>query len=132
MYGEKSKNENVSRRTFRQGLIVGLLIGAALTALFACLLTPVYGPFDSETLIVPFNKPDVTWTTGTYTCNVHLKIEGTGQAAGNDFSDAFYQYTQNGQPLETPLTHQFDLEIDGDRAIITLDLEDNPPPYNPE
>src|SRR5690348_14776227 len=107
MYSEKSKNENMPRRTFRQGLVVGLLIGAALTALFVYLLTPVYGPFDSETLIVPFNKADVTWTRNSYWCVVEIKIEGVGQAAGSDFSDAFYQYTQNGQPLETPLTHQF-------------------------
>ncbi len=83
-----------------------------------------------ETVIVPFDKRDATPTENDYSGLVRLVISGTGQAAGDDLSDAFYLFTQNGNQLDEPLTEHFDLEIDGQRAIIRLGLQDNPPPYN--
>jgi hypothetical protein len=39
-------------------------------------------------------------------------------------------YTDSaGRPLEVPQMQMFDLEIDGQRALITLGLQDDPPPF---
>lgn len=86
-----------------------------------------------ETVIVPFNNIEPTWTEFTYSGPVQLVIRGTGQASGTEYSDAFYLYTDGeGRLVSEPRTAMFDLEIDGDRAIYTLGLTENPPPFSPE
>jgi hypothetical protein len=91
---------------------------------------PGYETLPSETLVIPFDRGEPTTTEFYYWDKVRLVIEGTGQVAGTAYSDAFYLYTDaNGQPLETPQTGMFDLEIDGERAIKALGLTDEPPPY---
>jgi hypothetical protein len=135
----KVKNEAVVRRTFGSGIVVGVLIsliGAGGMALFGSeLVNGVKRLFQqraTETLVVPFSKLEATWTTHAYSGEVTLTLSGIGQAGGAEYSDAFYLYTSNGVLSPTPRTHDFDLEIDGQRAIITLNLEDNPPPFNPD
>lgn len=87
----------------------------------------------SETLIVPFNQIRPTYTEQAYSGTVRLVIEGSGQAGGQDYSDAFYLYAySDGSPYNPPWLEHFDLEIDGQRAIYTLNLLDNPPAYNPD
>jgi hypothetical protein len=84
-----------------------------------------------EVLTIPFNRYESTLTTQKYSGTITLTISGTGQAGGNSYSDAFYLYTEeNGQPRTPPMTEAFDLEIDGQRAIIALGLRQNPPPYS--
>lgn len=130
-----------------------VLLAAIIPALLACLLlvifqddepessgaaatdspTAVPTPVIQETLTVPFDDDSPTLTTRQYRGRVRLFIEGTGQAAGNAYSDAFYLYTDDaGRPLAEPQTEMFDLEIDGQRAIIALGLQDDPPPFDPE
>jgi hypothetical protein len=137
MYNEKSKHIDVERNAFRKGvrtgifMVVGLLLViGGVVHVYNSIFDEWFGPRITETIIVPFNRTEPTWTREAYSGVVYLLIRGTGQAAGSDFSDAFYQYTQDGQPLSVPRTHQFDLEIDGNRAIIMLGLEKNPPRYN--
>jgi hypothetical protein len=135
----KLKNEDVTRRSFGSGILVGVLITIVSVGLVALVgdklgdwLRSIGSARSTETFIVPFSKLDATWTTHTYQGEVTLTLSGVGQAGGIDYSDAFYLYTDNGVPSGFPKTHAFDLEIDGQRAIITLGLEDNPPPYNRE
>jgi len=86
----------------------------------------------AEVLTVDFNQVGPTYTEYLYSGEVTLVLEGTGQAAGTASSDAFYLYTDDaGNPLPVPQTEMFDLEIDGQRAIYTLGLLADPPPFNP-
>jgi hypothetical protein len=133
----KLKNEDVTRRTFGSGILVGVVISLLLVGIAALFGNQVVNgiqrliqPHTTETFIVPFSKLEATWTTHIYSGEVTLTLSGVGQAGGVDYSDAFYLYTENGEPRQQPKTHDFDLEIDGQRAIITLGLEDNPPPFN--
>ncbi|MBI5961642.1 MAG: hypothetical protein HY866_23085, partial [Chloroflexi bacterium] len=48
-----------------------------------------------ETVIVPFDEVNPTLTRNEYRGQVRLFIEGTGQAAGTAYSDAFYLYTDH-------------------------------------
>jgi hypothetical protein len=90
---------------------------------------PDYETLPTETLVVPFDRGEATITQYEYWDNVRIVVEGTGQAGGTAYSDAFYLYTDaNGQPLEIPQPAMFDLEIDGQRAIERI--EGDPPPYN--
>jgi hypothetical protein len=90
---------------------------------------PDYETLPTETLVVPFGRGEATTTQFEYWKNVRIVIEGSGQAGGTAYSDAFYLYTDaNGQPLEIPQVAMFDLEIDGQRAIDGI--EGDPPPYN--
>lgn len=85
----------------------------------------------TEMLIVPFDRAEATTTELDYQGMVQLQISGSGQAAGNSSSDAFYLFTDEaGEPRDPPETEMFDLEIDGERAIyqIASDL----PAYNPD
>jgi hypothetical protein len=94
---------------------------------------PDYETLPSETLVVPFDRGEPTTTEFYYWDKVRLVIEGTGQAAGSAYGDAFYLYTDaNGQPLEIPQIGMSDLEIDGERALKALGLTDDPPPYEPK
>ncbi len=84
-----------------------------------------------ESLVVPFDKLQPTLTRYKYHNKVMLIISGTGQAGGKSYSDAFYLYTdEQGEPYPVPAKEAFDLEIDGQRAIITLGLRKNPPPLS--
>jgi hypothetical protein len=87
-------------------------------------------PPSSEALTIPFNKLSQTCSVYAYAGTVTLDISGTGQAGGQDWSDAFYLYQHgDGTPYQPPQLEHFDLEIDGQRAIITLGLRDTPPPF---
>ncbi len=84
-----------------------------------------------ETVTVPFDEYTPTYTQGLYSGRVSLVISGFGQAGGKDYSDAFYVFENvEGIPYNPPLTEQFDLELDGQRAIIALGLRENPPPFS--
>ena len=85
----------------------------------------------SEVVIVPFSRLEPTFTEQLYSGTVTLVISGSGQAGGSDYSDAFYLYQRgDGTSYDPPLLEQFDLELDGQRAIYTLNRLDNPPPYS--
>jgi len=55
----------------------------------------------TETVTAPFvNGPSGVTTTNSYSGNVSITISGTGQAAGTQFSDAFYIFTDSvGNPV---------------------------------
>ncbi|HEX2906371.1 MAG TPA: hypothetical protein VHO69_05880 [Phototrophicaceae bacterium] len=90
-------------------------------------------PVIRETVLVPFDQFPLTYTKQNYSGEVTLKIYGSGQAGGKDYSDAFYLYKRaDGTPVNPPHIQEFDLELDGQRAIETLGLVQNPPPYSPE
>lgn len=134
---EKIKNDERVLSSQRLGFVKGVLVGAILMlAVFSFLrissasIPNLIVAEANERVIVPFNQIVPTYSSQTYSGQVQLTISGIGQAAGDDYSDAFYLFTQDGQSLATPLTEMFDLEIDGNRAIYTLGLQDNPPPYN--
>jgi hypothetical protein len=128
----KSKNKGMPASPLT--LVFGFVAGCAVMGLMLALIsTAIPEPIDEsqivETITIPFDKIETTYSQYAYQDRVTLVIAGTGQAAGSDFSDAFYQFTQHGQPLAQPLLGQFDLEIDGQRAIDTLGLRENPPTY---
>ncbi len=54
-----------------------------------------------ETVVVPFTSGTIgVSTTQSYSGNVAVTVSGTGQAAGTQWSDAFYIYTDSsGQPI---------------------------------
>ena len=86
-----------------------------------------------ETVVVPFDRAESTLTQNLYDGQVILRISGTGQAGGKDYSDAFYLYQQSdGTSYFPPQLEHFDLEIDGDRAIRTLGPIEKPPSYSPD
>ena len=90
---------------------------------------PDYETLPTETLVVPFGRGEATTTQYEYWKNVRIVIEGSGQAGGSAYGDAFYLYADaDGQPLENPQTAASGLEIDGKRAIDGI--EGDPPPYN--
>ena len=102
-------------------------------AYFAIRWLPVFQTdVDRETIVVALDDPEPVWTNNTFSGQVRLVMSGTGQAAGTDWSDAFYLYTQNGELLNDPLPNIFGLEIDGQRALDALGLTENPPPFTPE
>jgi hypothetical protein len=83
-----------------------------------------------ENVLVPFEQYMPTYTQGLYSGRISLVISGFGQAGGNDYSDAFYLFENaEGIRYNPPRTEQFDLEIDGQRAIIALGLRETPPPF---
>lgn len=54
-------------------------------------------------LLVPFANRNGVSTTQSYTGPTTIKVSGSGQAQGKQFSDAFYLYTDgNGKPI-TPV-----------------------------
>lgn len=127
----KAKRKN--SENYRDRMLMGVVLFVIVKiAVFALIGEAISTPKTNEYLSVSFTTLSSTCTQRLYSKNVFLFIQGEGQAAGEDWSDAFYLYTRNGQPLDEPLTEMFDLEIDGDRAIYTLGLEDNPPTYNRE
>jgi hypothetical protein len=82
----------------------------------------------TETLVMPFDSGEVT-TQYEYWKNVRIVVEGSGQAGGSAHSDAFYLFTDaSGQPLDVPQTATSGLEIDGQRALESI--EGDAPPYN--
>jgi hypothetical protein len=104
-------------------------------------ITPTWAPVEfastppivggSETLTVLFSNDYKTCTEHVYTGLVNLDVSGSGQAGAGDWSDAFYLYqAQDGTLFDPPKLEQFDLEIDGNRAIKTLGLLNNPPVFN--
>ena len=132
---KSKRKQNTDPRTRSRFMTAGLIGFTLLVGVFLFVNergSPVPEPPTRERVIVPFDEINPTATSNLYSGMVRLNISGTGQAAGNDWSDAFYQYTQNGNRLKVPLTEHFDLEIDGDRAIYALELLDDPPPYNPD
>lgn len=125
------------------GVMVSILPGGRLTPfeeINSVLVEPVREPDKAglfpvirETILVPFDKIEPTYTKVDYSGVVTLQIFGSGQAGGKDYSDAFYLYKSgDGNPISPPHLREFDLTIDGQRAIDTLKLSDNPPPYSPE
>jgi hypothetical protein len=83
----------------------------------------------TETLVVPFDGGEAITTQYEYWKNVRIVIEGSGQADGSAYSDAFYLFTDaDGQPLDVPQTAPSGLEIDGQQALDNI--EGDPPPYN--
>jgi hypothetical protein len=140
----KPKSKRGSQSALHRTLLTLLLvIGSAAPVAIAFFLVasisdenpldniPDYETTFNETLIVPFDRADPTYTEFKYTGRVRVVVEGTGQAAGTAFSDAFYLYTDaDGRPLQPPQTEMFDLAIDGQRAIQALGLVDDPTPYN--
>jgi hypothetical protein len=114
-------------------LVLGVIAIAILVVIRSSPKVGITVPGGAETLIIPFDKLNPTLTEQKYSSKVTLSISGTGQAANTAFSDAFYLYTTDqGTPLELPVKEAFDLEIDGQRAIITLGLRENPPPLAPD
>ena len=96
---------------------------------------PEIGPglMADEIVIVPFRRLEPTVTEQLFTGKITLVISGSGQAGGTDYSDAFYLYQHgDGVAYDPPQLEHFDLEIDGQRAIYTLGLLENPPPYAPD
>jgi hypothetical protein len=131
----KRKNEEVGQNKSLYVVLLILLIILLAGGLFLLLIPvvdpPSIGASFGESIAVPFNKIEPTYTQKLYSATLTLIISGTGQAGGTDWSDAFYLYAHgDGTPYEPPITEHFDLEIDGQRAIITLGLRENPPPYS--
>jgi hypothetical protein len=125
------------------GVMVSILPGGRLTPLEeinSVLVEPVSEPDHTElfpvvreTILVPFDKIEPTYTEVVYSGVVTLQIFGSGQAGGKDYSDAFYLYKSgDGNLIFPPHLREFDLTIDGQRAIDTLKLSDNPPSYSSE
>jgi hypothetical protein len=125
---QRNKNQDALHKTLTMLL---LIIGSVAPMAIAFILVastnhggnpldkiPDYETLPTETLVVPFDRGEATITQYQYWDKVRIVVEGTGQAGGTAYSDAFYLYTDaNGQPLEIPQTAMFDLEIDGQRAI---------------
>jgi hypothetical protein len=120
-----------------------LAIGSALPFIIAWVLIastndenpldniPDYEAPQEETLTIPFDRDTPVRTTFRYRGNVRLLIEGTGQAAGTAYTDAFYAYANaDGTPLETPQLADSGLVINGTAALAALELADKPLPYN--
>jgi hypothetical protein len=142
----KTKRKRGSQDALRYTLMTLLLVlGSAAPVAIAFFLVastndenpldkiPDYETLPSETLVVPFNRGEPIYTEFEYWDKVRLVIEGTGQTTGTAYRDAFYLFTDaSGQPLETPQTATFELEIDGERAITALGLTGDPPPYDPK
>ena len=87
-----------------------------------------------ETLTVPFTNGDVgVQTVNSYRGRVLVKVRGIGQAAGSDWSDAFYVFTDGeGNPVEpwhSTEWYNATLWINGGPADAFLDPI---PPYNPD
>ena len=146
----KLKNTKLKEKPKRQpdtdyrALSFLLILAVAVVAILG-IITSVFLPFvnnlgdpvqevilvQSESITVPFNKIEPIYSTYAYSDTVQLIIEGTGQAGGKHYSDAFYLYAhEDGSPYEPPLLEHFDLEIDGQGAIYSLNRLDNPPKYD--
>jgi len=132
MRKQKRKNDTPLRLTDIQKLAIAFTAGVLIILFFIVrgFYSLTFGAPD-EVVIVPFDKQIPTFTSGLYSGEIELVISGTGQAGGQDYSDAFYLYAHpDGTPYEPPITEHFDLEIDGQRAIYILGLLDNPPPFS--
>lgn len=106
-----------------------------ITALAPTATVPTVAPASSngsgEQLTVPYDKAADTCTASTYQNTVTLNISGNGQASGAEWSDAFYLYQRaDGTAYNPPQLGMFDLLIDGQRAVDTLKLRKNPPPFS--
>ena len=140
-FDEKPKRKNSDRSVYHW-LLMGLIVLALLFVAILMMLVQeksanqgIYSEVEPapEVVIVPFNEIEATFTQRTYQGVVRLNIEGIGQAGGADYSDAFYLFAHaDGSLYDPPQLEHFDLEIDGQRAIYTLGLLDNPPIFNPE
>jgi len=89
------------------------------------------GGVTSETLTVPFRLGAAgVQTTNSYGGRTQVKVRGTGQASGAEWSDAFYIFTNaQGDPVEPyHPDFWFTLWING----VPVDaFVDRIPPYNP-
>lgn len=89
--------------------------------LFRTALPDVPPPDAAEMVEIPFTEGTGT-TTGAYSGEVLLVLEGFGQAHGTAFSDAFYLYTAaDGFNLDVPEPVPF--TVNGEPIAA-------PPPYN--
>jgi hypothetical protein len=135
---KKKKKRSPSTPRFVRTLFLLTILLVIAFILFLISINLVRSPLQveasgQEMLVIPFNKLQPTLTEHRYTNKVTLTISGTGQAGGKNHSDAFYLYAdENGEPYKVPVKEAFDLEIDGQRAIITLGLRTNPPSLSPD
>lgn len=107
-----------------------ILSVAYIVFLFFVFYEQNYSVHDSsfDLIEVDFRKSDQICTDVEFSGTVQLRIFGSGYAVGNNWSDAFYRYSQNGQSFENSRPELFGLEIDGQAAIFALGLKDNLPP----
>ena len=69
-----------------------------------------------EMVVVPFTSGSPIYTDKLYSGNVTLLICGTGQAGGQDTSDAFYLYERGDHsPYVPPVLGDFAMELDGQK-----------------
>ena len=139
MNSQRNQNQSALHKTLTTLM---LIIGSAAPLAIAFILVastnndgnpldriPDYETLPTETLVVPFDDGAAITSQYEYWNNVRIVVEGAGQVAGSAYSDAFYLYADaDGQPLENPQTAASGLEIDGKRAIDSI--EGDPPPYN--
>lgn len=139
----KPGNQNALHHTLMTLLLV---LGSAAPAAIAFFLVasanndgnpldkiPDYDMLPSETLVIPLDRGEPTYTQFEYWGKVRLVIEGTGQAADMTYRDAFYVYTDtNGHPLETPPISPSGLEIDRRQAINALAMTADQLVYDPD
>lgn len=65
-------------------------------------------------VVVPFTSGSPVYTQAVYSGIVTLIIRGTGQAGGEDYSDAFYLYEYpDHSPYVPPILGDFHMELDG-------------------
>jgi hypothetical protein len=88
----------------------------------------------NEALIIPFVNGNLgVQTVNSYSGRILVKVTGTGQASGTQWSDAFYVFTDyDGNPMEPwhpELEYNFTLWING--GVVDAFLEQIPP-YNPD
>lgn len=120
-----------------------LAIGSALPFLIAWFLIastndenpldniPDYEAPQEETLTLPLDRASSVRTVYRYRGKVRVVIEGSGQLGGSAYHDLFYVYTDAaGDPLAVPQLADSAVTINGEPALIALDLEDDPLPYN--
>jgi hypothetical protein len=121
-----------------------LIIGSAAPVMIAIMLVastndgnpldkiPDYEDPPTETLTVPFDREETTYTEFQYVGSVRLVIEGIGRLSmGAASNDAFYVYTDaEGNQLETPRIEGPGLIIDGEPAFAAPGIVDQLPVYN--
>ena len=89
---------------------------------------PVGGCRISEILTVPFTGSyDAAYTQFSYNGRVFIRVFGTGQSAGTQYTDAFYLFADSDGRLHTP-EHPTDwiLTINGDSAHYLIPNEQIP------
>ena len=120
--------------TTAKPFVLFLVIVAILRLLVTTVAGQAGGGLTNEMLTVPFAEGDVgVQTVNSYSGRVLVKVRGTGQAAGTQWSDAFYLFTDDqGNPVEPwhiPGGFNFTLWINGGPVD---DFVDPIPPYNPD